>query len=565
MEATNENAPASAAPSGASPTAEEGNGARWRRAGAPVAAVVRVAGTLRLAEPLHLGGTGGDEPENVSDLPLLTDPRSGCPLLPGTTLAGALRSYLDARERGFPAGRAGEKSEERGDMLATALFGGGGGAGDPAPSAVRVDDALGEMPGGASVETYMGNRLSGPARTAAEGALYSRTTWPAGTTFDLHFELPLPADRQRAARYCTALVSALRGLDAGEQAGVRLGGRKRRGFGRVDVEEWRLGAFDLSDPEGLLDWVYEGGQPLAEIDSRRCGSAEALGEALGDVLVEEGGADGKAGGAHVIPDARKLFFVEARCALPHGLLDRTAGTTGEPDVAHRRAYDAERGEERPVLTGTQVGGALRAQAHRIARALGPEGEAEALVEAVFGSAPEREELRAGRLWIDRSFVGGEERERTGLMDLVQNRIRLDPWTQAPARGALFDERPVRGGEDVEVTLRWQLDQPRPAEVGLLLHLLKDLWSGDLAVAGTQSIGRGQFRGRKATLALREGPESVQAWTFEATGEDGPGLRFEQGTPEDLSRYAAALTDHLSATPADSDASAPAHSASSDSE
>ena len=78
---------ASTASSGAS-HAEE-SGARWDRKAGTIATVVRVEGTLELLEPLHLGGMDDDEPENVSDLPLLTDPRTGKPLLPGATLAGA--------------------------------------------------------------------------------------------------------------------------------------------------------------------------------------------------------------------------------------------------------------------------------------------------------------------------------------------------------------------------------------------------------------------------------------------------------------------------------------------
>jgi len=551
---------ASTASSGAS-HAEE-SGARWDRKAGTIATVVRVEGTLELLEPLHLGGMDDDEPENVSDLPLLTDPRTGKPLLPGATLAGALRSYLDARGHEFPAEKL---NEERSDQsLATALFGerdlGGRGVEDPAPSVIQVDDALGEMPDEASVELYEGNRLAGATRTAAEGALYSRTAWPAGTTFQLHFEMHLPADEEVATRYCTAFISALHGLeeenlDKEECAGIRLGARKRRGFGRVRMHndgDWRIRLFDLSDPEDFLLWIRKGNEPLCKVDgSRPCDDVAGVRDVL----------KGAFKGTKIIPDARRLFFVEVTCNMPHGLLDRTGGMTGEPDMVHRRAYDVKQGKERPVLTGTQVGGALRARAHRIARTLGPDGKADELVESVFGSDPEsgeKGELRAGRLWINRSFIDQDD-DSVGLMGLVQNRIQLDPWTQAPAHGALFNEQPVRGGKDMEVTLRWRLDLPGqeepgqeeskqmemgPVAVGLLLHLLKDLWMGDLAVAGTQSIGRGRFSGRSATLTARKGSESVQSWKLKATSDAGPGLQFEEGARQDLSRYADALTNYF---------------------
>ena len=56
--------------------------------GRPLAARWAVRGTLTLETAMHLGG---EATESV-DLPVLRDPRGGRPLLPGTTLAGALRT-----------------------------------------------------------------------------------------------------------------------------------------------------------------------------------------------------------------------------------------------------------------------------------------------------------------------------------------------------------------------------------------------------------------------------------------------------------------------------------------
>lgn len=42
-------------------------------------------------------------------------------------------------------------------------------------------------------------------------------------------------------------------------------------------------------------------------------------------------------------------------------------------------------------------------------------------------------------------------------------------------------------------------KPTDRDVGLLLLLLKDLWSGDLPLGGAASIGHGRLRGVEATL------------------------------------------------------------------
>jgi hypothetical protein len=39
-----------------------------------------------------------------------------------------------------------------------------------------------------------------------------------------------------------------------------------------------------------------------------------------------------------------------------------------------------------------------------------------------------------------------------------------------------------------------------AQVGLLLLVLKDLWTGDLPIGGESSVGRGRLRGVEATIA-----------------------------------------------------------------
>ncbi|MGQ9815302.1 MAG: hypothetical protein ACUVR3_09155, partial [Candidatus Roseilinea sp.] len=68
-----------------------------------------------------------------------------------------------------------------------------------------------------------------------------------------------------------------------------------------------------------------------------------------------------------------------------------------------------------------------------------------------------------------------------------------------------------------------LAQPRPespgaapqpgikqSEIGLLLLLLKDLWTGDLPLGGESSVGRGRLKGVQAVIS---GPHGV--WEIRA--------------------------------------------------
>lgn len=74
-------------------------------------------------------------------------------------------------------------------------------------------------------------------------------------------------------------------------------------------------------------------------------------------------------------------------------------------------------------------------------------------------------------------------------DLIQTRIAIDRFTGGALHSALFQEQPIFASDQTEIALKLELRQPEKHEIGLLLLLLKDLWTGDLPVGSTSSIGR----------------------------------------------------------------------------
>jgi len=53
-----------------------------------------------------------------------------------------------------------------------------------------------------------------------------------------------------------------------------------------------------------------------------------------------------------------------------------------------------------------------------------------------------------------------------------------------------------------VELELELRNPKDYEIGLLLLLLKDLWTGDLPIGGESSIGRGRLQGLSAEISRK---------------------------------------------------------------
>jgi CRISPR/Cas system CSM-associated protein Csm3 (group 7 of RAMP superfamily) len=469
-----------------------------------------VTGELVLRTPAHF--SNGDT-DDLTDMPLLVDPLDGkSPLLTGASIAGALRSYLRAIEKGYQ--KPLPESQDREDQAAKAerqsatvmLFGGFRGDDYGEQSPLIVDDALGTNFG---IEMREGVRIKPESRTAEENKLFDLQLWQAGTTFPLRFEL-LIREGQDPDMMKQGLATALSGLSNG---GIPLGARKRRGYGQVRVAEWRVSTYDLKTADGLLAWIAGVAAP-----GTQCGSdIHAL---LGVMSLD---------------DTRQAFTWRATFSLDGSLLIRSGSGRDDtgPDWVHLQARQAG-GDFQPVLSGTSLGGALRARALKIAKTLDARERSQILIDALFGvEIRQGVQPRASRVMVQESAVHNVR------VDLVQNRVSIDRFTGGARNTALFNEQPAFGGDDSVLTLELQLANPEDHEIGLLLLLLKDLWTGDLPVGGESSVGRGRLKGQSAMLIYQAG-NSIQGWQVVSTGQ---GLSIA-GDRSVLQSYVVSLNKYL---------------------
>ena len=475
-----------------------------------IRARIVVEADLLLQSPAHFGGGDGDP---LTDMPLLVDPRDGVrPLLPGSSVAGALRHYLRQRQYGYAGSR---RNTEGPAAWHVRLFGSAKGAeeDDGAQSPLIVEDALGEGP--ARTERRWGVAIAPATRTAAAQKLYDAAYWGAGTRFPLRFELALTRSEDDAA-LLGAFATALDGLRRGE---VALGARTRRGFGRVGVAEWRVRRFDLATRAGLLDWIAAGGQRPLPAPYRSQDPFGALGAQPDEA------------------DARRTLRLSVICAVDGSLLVHAGDPLQDgPDRVHVHSWRGARAE--PVLPGTSLAGAWRARARRIARTLCPAEagkRADALVAGLFGAdARPGGGHRAGKVRVAEAVVAG------GVRDLVHTRVSIDRFTGGAREGLLFSEQPLYGGADGGLCIELRCADPSDAEVGLLLLVLKDLWTGDLPVGGGAGVGRGRLRGRSATLAW----DGRGTWRLEADPARADGVRVTHGSASDLEALVSALLGEL---------------------
>ena len=197
-----------------------------------------ISGVLVLDTPAHFGA---GETDDILDMPVLLDESDDTPLLPGASIAGALRNFLREIERGdgspLPARPSREEAPDprqadeifakrqraERDLAATMLFGGYRGDDEGEQSPLIVYDAPGKASG---YEVRDGVAIESKTRTAADDKKYDIQLLSAGSSLELRFELvgrsPRPprdmaewdenqAYREHRRRLLNALATALVG------------------------------------------------------------------------------------------------------------------------------------------------------------------------------------------------------------------------------------------------------------------------------------------------------------------------------------------------------------------
>ncbi len=284
----------------------------------------------------HFGGTG----DGSVDMEILRDPKEGCPLLPGTSLAGALRSHLSDVLGGY-------YKEEHENV--SFLFGASRSDGQGSQSPLIVFDSLGKLPDGMTEEIRDGVALELKTGTAKPHKKFDLELIPPGTVFPLCLEVIISKPEEES-HLLSLLLKVLEGLTEGD---ISLGAKRSRGLGFVIACNWRAVRYDLTTPDGWLDWLTSDPlRPIVDDASNSCDlPKEAFEGAYQSIKWKE------------IEDKRNRLVVDAKLFFPAGVLVRSpARTPDAPDSVHLISGECS------VLPGTSLAGVLRN------RALSPQWE-----------------------------------------------------------------------------------------------------------------------------------------------------------------------------------------------
>lgn len=385
---------------------------------------------IQLESPLNVA-SGEDE---WTDADVLRD-FEGNPFVPGTSLAGAMRSYIGERENewelfGYSA------DNTRGKMsplfISDLTF-------DEAPVwGIRDGVGLNEN------------------KAAKAGCKYDMEILETGLKGHFYLELVI-REGDDEAMMKRELSTVFRGIQQGE---IRLGRKKTRGFGAIKLVK-------------LTSKIYDRENYLEYAEAYEDSAWENAADELESWLAEAG-------------DSNRMVQIRVPLVMRGGISIRQyAAKKGEPDFVHLTSKGV------PVIPGSSFAGAIR---HRVAQILGELTDVGVKLPVSAGEVTKRMFGDAADQEGHASDVIISEARIEGARPLTMVRTGISRFESAVRDGALYKEKTyVDGRFTLEIAVRKGRNPEESSwMIGILLLALKDLQNGYLAVGGQTAVGRGTF-------------------------------------------------------------------------
>ena len=385
---------------------------------------------VQFVSPISVS-SGEDE---WTDSDLLRD-YDGTPFISGTSLAGAMRAYLEKEKKdkclmGY--------SDNENDGKMSSLFVSDMTFTDKVKTAVRDGVSLNEN------------------KTSITGSKFDMEILEAKAKAEFYLELVIREDDDEN-QIEQELSMIFNGINSGE---IRLGSKKTRGFGRFKILSI---ASQTYEKENYLD--YANAYKKETWDKQQNELEEWLKK------------------KEWTP---KQVHVQIPLRLKGGISIRQyAAKKGKPDYTQILDHGV------PVIPGSSFAGAIRHKAKEILEELNQNGlqfpeKVTDIMNTAFGFV---KETNANTSQI---IIG--ETEIKGAKPLTMVRTGVSRFESAVKRGALYKETTyVDGTLILDISVRKDEERLREKWIlGLLLLVIKDLQNGLLAVGGETAIGRGIF-------------------------------------------------------------------------
>lgn len=401
---------------------------------------IQLLGEIELCTPLHIGSGEDDN----SDIDVLKD-KQGLPFIPATSFIGVLRHHLksiltDDEAKKF-WGFTNDNDSQQSTITCSDL-------------ALINDDTSRK-----NIVIRDGVKINNKTGLAEDKAKFDFEVVERGCKFGLKLQADYDKDEVLIQKIFNTIKSEL------EEGQVSLGFRTNSGLGRIKLINGEIYKYDLTnDKRHILNWLK--------------------GELAENGLVEDT--------RDKFDINNYNFQIDALFNLKTSLLVSSYPSKPElPDAVHITSNDEY------ILPGTSLKGAIRARAEKILNTIKDDLS---ISNELFGFVDlENKKVKKGKIKIEEKLV-------KNCVGEVQTRIKIDRFTGGTISGALFDEMPLFAkGEDTynqAVNVKISIKDCNDCEAGLMLLILKDLWTGDLALGGGKNVGRGVLEGVKADITIK---------------------------------------------------------------
>lgn len=332
------------------------------------------------------------------------------------------------------------------------------------------DILLTELPKGSlnTTEIRDGIRIDSSKGTVAQGAKFDYELLAPDAKFGL--TMLFRVEEEGLANYDLALKIAS-DIATIIEKGIDLGAKSTIGYGRVKGSA-TLYEIDFENPAHFEQWINN------DLFQNKKEKATA------SLLLTQ----------------TKSFEILATFKIKNSLIIRSYSNDPKaPDSTHLKSGGNN------ILSGSSIKGALRGRAERILNTIQTDMDTtETILTGLFGDV-EKENGNKQKVKKDgytvpsRVFV--DEIPIKEVKEEIQTRIQIDRFTGGTVNSALIEEVPifpVKEKEQIE-GFRIRVADAKPMDKGLMLLLLKDLWTADLPIGGEKSIGRGVLEGVSATV------------------------------------------------------------------
>ena len=378
---------------------------------------------------------GNNESEN-SDNDVLKD-KNGTPFIPATSFAGVLRHFINENySEHFSVKRWFGSAEEDKGYASKIIF----------SDIIPEGDVKTGIRDGIKIDNTIG--------ITVDKAKFDYEVIEPGTVFHSYIEIEGKEDEEDIIKRLIKTIE--RDLKEGR---IKLGAKTNKGFGEIKLIQSSINFYNLRNKQDVILW-------LGRKENIKQINAEAFPYTNNNFLLDF------------------YFFVKDSLIVKSYVFGQ-----GEADSVHMKSGNLF------IIPGTSIKGALRARAEKIVNTLGIKN-GKRLLTYLFGDSLNDENKGSipGRLQVNEVRI--EQKVEPG----IQKRIKIDRFTGGTIMGALFDSMPIFAvEEDRPNKMRIKIKNPADAEVGLILLLLKDLWTGDLAIGGEKNIGRGVVKGKSFNL------------------------------------------------------------------